>query len=111
MFVILDTVMFKIAESVFFLLKRAMQDLNSGQLVRVARTKKPMRPFGEWDWLAAKVTTGSRKYPAPVSIRIAGMSQMFDIDGEIAGYEVVGSLGRRRKNMKVKGMETMSQIG
>ena len=59
-FVMLDTVIFKIAASGFFLLRSARHDLNSGQLVRVARTKKPITPFGAWEWIAAKETTGSR---------------------------------------------------
>ncbi len=47
--VIFDTVMFKIAASGLPLLRSARHDLNSGQLVKVARTTKPITPLGAWE--------------------------------------------------------------
>ena len=60
MLVILDTVIFNMAARGFPLLSSARQDLNSGQLVRVARMIKPITPLGAWEWSAVKETTGSR---------------------------------------------------
>lgn len=58
--VMFDTVIFNIAARYFSLLRSARHDLNSGQLVKVARTTKPITPFGAWEWVAANETTGSR---------------------------------------------------
>ena len=59
--VMFDTVMLRMAASGRFRPSSPRQDLNSGQLVRVARTRKPINPLGVLEWSAAKETTGSRK--------------------------------------------------
>ena len=61
MLVIFDTVILSIAAIGLPLLSKTRHDLNSGQLVKVARTTKPMTPFGAWEYCAAKETIGSRQ--------------------------------------------------
>ncbi len=58
--VMLDTVIFNIAAVVFPLVSSARHDLNSGQLVKVARIIKPIIPLGALEWIDVKDTTGSR---------------------------------------------------
>jgi hypothetical protein len=58
------------ASKVLFLLSKAKTDLNSGQEVRVAKTKNQITHFGAKDASAVKLTTGSRKYQLIKSIII-----------------------------------------
>ncbi len=44
--VMFETVMLRIAARCFLRASSAMHDLNSGQLVRVASTRKPITPLG-----------------------------------------------------------------
>ena len=60
--VILETNIFSNASNVFFLFNNARTDLNSGQLVSVAKTRNHMTHFGANDASAVKSTTESRKY-------------------------------------------------
>jgi hypothetical protein len=57
-----DTSILIKASSVFFLLSKASTDLNSGQLVSVAKTKNHINHLGDLDASAVKFTTGSKKY-------------------------------------------------
>lgn len=106
MLVIFDTVIFKIAANGFLLLSSTMHDLNSGQLVNVARTTKPITPLGAWECIAAKETTGSRKYPETIKTTIAGTSQSVGLKEYSSSSVIATSFGRIRKRMTV----TMTQL-
>lgn len=77
--VMLETVILRIAADGLLRFNNEIDDLNSGQLVRVERTINPITPFGACECSAAKETTGSRKYPATVKTTAAGISQKFDL--------------------------------
>lgn len=59
--VILETVILRIAAEGLFRFSNEIEDLNSGQLVRVERIINPITPFGACECSAANETTGSRK--------------------------------------------------
>jgi len=109
MLVMFDTVIFKIAANGFLLLSSTMHDLNSGQLVNVARTTKPITPLGAWECIAAKETIGSRKYPDTIKTIIAGMSQKVGLKEYSSSSVIAASFGRRRKRMSVTGIQLRSQ--
>lgn len=58
------------ASKVFFLFNNAKTDLNSGQLVRVDKTRNHINHLGASDASAVKLTTGSRKYQLTSNIQI-----------------------------------------
>ena len=60
--VIFETSILINASSVFFLFNNASTDLNSGQLVRVDKTKNPISHLGASEASAVKLTIGSKKY-------------------------------------------------
>jgi uncharacterized 2Fe-2S/4Fe-4S cluster protein (DUF4445 family) len=60
--VIFETNIFSNASVIFDLFNNHKTDLNSGQLVNVAKTKNQIIHFGARLASAVKLTTGSRKY-------------------------------------------------
>ncbi len=61
-----------------FLFNKASTDLNSGQLVNVARTTNQITHFGDFEASAVNDTTGSRKYHAISKIMIQrGRNNLF----------------------------------
>lgn len=63
-FAIFEIKIFIKASIVLFFFKREIQDLNSGQLVRVDKTTNQIIHFGAFETSEAKLTTGSKKYQA-----------------------------------------------
>jgi len=59
--VIFETKIFTNQSSIFHLFNSESTDLNSGQLVRVASTRKPITHLGAFEASAVKLTIGSRK--------------------------------------------------
>lgn len=58
-----ETKIFTKASKTLFFLRREKQDLNSGQLVKVDKTRNQIIHFGAFEASAVKLTTGSRKKP------------------------------------------------
>ncbi|MDF1682563.1 MAG: hypothetical protein P1U46_02160 [Patescibacteria group bacterium] len=67
---IFEISIFSKESSILFVLSKDNTDLNSGQLVRVAKTRNHIIHFGALDASAVKLTIGSKKYQLQRSIAI-----------------------------------------
>lgn len=91
MFVKFEIKIFIKASRVFPFLKRETQDLNSGQLVKVDKTKNEIIQAGAFEDSAVKFTTGSKKYQAHKSKIIQSGKKYFGAFSEISSSSVFSS--------------------